>query len=180
MTTEEIWSEYRAAIKAFLHARVANPADVDDLLQEILIKTHRSLTTLNERESLKAWLFRTARNATTDFYRRQGRGRNLHPDDLWYGDDDVDSQHQLERCVIPFIAGLPEDAARLLTAVDIEGQSQKDYAQRRGIRYSTLKSRVRNARRDLRKLFDDCCHLSLDSRGAVIEYRPKSGRCENC
>lgn len=80
----------------------------------------------------------------------------------------------------PFISALPPAKARLLTVVDLEGQSQKDYAAQNGISYSTLKSRVQSARDDLRGLFDDCCNLTLDARGSVAEVQPKSGRCKNC
>ena len=43
MKIEEIWLAYRAALKRFIHAKVSNEADVDDLLQEILIKTHNNI-----------------------------------------------------------------------------------------------------------------------------------------
>ena len=38
---------------------------------------------------------------------------------------------------------LPEESVRLLKAIDIEGESQKEYAERVGIKYSTLKSQVK-------------------------------------
>ena len=36
---ESIWSEYEHAIHAFLRSKVSNEDDVDDLKQEILLKT---------------------------------------------------------------------------------------------------------------------------------------------
>ena len=35
MKVEEVWSGYSASLKAFLHSRVSDPDEVDDLLQEI-------------------------------------------------------------------------------------------------------------------------------------------------
>lgn len=72
-TIEDIWAEYRTVLKAFLHRRVSDADDVDDLLQEILIKTHTHLGDLREGESIKTWLFQIARNATIDFYRKTTR-----------------------------------------------------------------------------------------------------------
>ena len=67
MNIEEIWQEYRAAIKRFLHSKVSNEADVEDLLQEILIKTYSNLHTVKEQASIKAWLFQIANHVIIDF-----------------------------------------------------------------------------------------------------------------
>ena len=179
MTLETVWSDYRSELTAFLRQRLRDPADVDDVLQEVLLKTHQSLPQLRDGANLKAWLYQIARNAVTDHYRIAAKGRDVHPGDLWY-EDDEDSGHAFEACVAPFIAALPDDAADLLTAVDLRGEAQKDYAAAQGIPYSTLKSRVKTARGQLRKLFDDCCRTTLDAQGNIMDYAPKSTRCGNC
>ena len=66
-----------------------------------------------------------------------------------------------------FIDALPEESARLLKAIDIEGESQREYAERVGIKYSTLKSQVKKGRGELRNAFEKCCKLSLDSSGGA-------------
>ena len=38
---EDVWTQYQQAVKSFLHSKVSNPDDVDDLQQEILIKTYQ-------------------------------------------------------------------------------------------------------------------------------------------
>ena len=48
---EDVWFEYRSGIKAFLHTRVSAAEEVDDLLQEILIKTHKSLPVLKSEKN---------------------------------------------------------------------------------------------------------------------------------
>ena len=79
-----------------------------------------------------------------------------------------------------FIAALPPRTADLLTAIDIQGQSQKAYAESRGMSYSTLKSQVQSGRAALRSIFENCCHLTLDVYGNVSDYRSKSDGCDNC
>lgn len=178
---ETIWEEYRANIKAFLHSKVSNSDDVDDLLQEILIKTYKNTDTLTSETSIKPWLFQITNNMIIDFYRKKGRLNETIQNEFYLDEDDPDTQSELERCIEPFIKNLPSDNAALLDAIDIKGQSQKDYAADNGISYSTLKSRVQKSRNLLRKLFDECCHLSFDQSGRVIEYTPKSGDCcKNC
>ena len=54
-----------------------------------------------------------------------------------------------------------------MKAIDIEGESQKEYAVRVGIKYLTLKSQVKKGRGELRNAFEKCCNLSLDSSGGT-------------
>jgi RNA polymerase sigma-70 factor (ECF subfamily) len=181
MNLESIWQEYSTSLRAFLHSRVSNDADVEDLLQEVLIKTHQNLDTVASSEKIKPWLFQVTNNTIIDFYRKKGRTKDVSAADLWYAeDDDVGVEQALAKCVEPFIRALPTKSADLLLAIDIEGQSQKDYAKKAGISYSTLKSQVQRGRARLRTLFDDCCSLTLDKHGNVVEFQAKSGGCESC
>ncbi|WP_246058408.1 sigma factor-like helix-turn-helix DNA-binding protein [Litorilituus lipolyticus] len=81
---------------------------------------------------------------------------------------------------MPFISALPEEHADLLTAIDVHGESQKDYANKQGVSYSTLKSRVQKSRELLKGIYEDCCHFSVDKQGNVIDYQPKNGKCDGC
>lgn len=180
MTIEDIWPQYRSRLRAFLRSRVSNPEDAEDLLQDISVKVFTGLPALEDSAKLKSWLFQTAQRAIIDHYRKGGRAKNVHPDDLWYTKDDPVARQDLERCVEPFIQSLPAETARMLTAIDLQGMSQRDYAAQQGLPYSTLKSRVQKGRDALRKAFEDCCSFSLDSRGSIAEYNPKSDTCKNC
>ncbi|WP_170325620.1 RNA polymerase sigma factor SigZ [Ruegeria arenilitoris] len=177
---ESIWSEYRASLLAFLRSKVSNQDDADDLLQEILLKAHEGMSGLGKVESLKAWLFQIASNTITDYYRSKGRHKPIHPDDLWYNELDQDDQHVLENCIAPFINALPAEMGELLHKIDLQGVSQKSHAAELGVSYSTLKSQVQAGRRQLRKLFEDCCNFSLDSKGNIVGYERKKDNCGPC
>ncbi len=179
MRIDDVWPKYRARLKAFLHARVSNAADVEDLLQEISIKVFTGLPGLKDPSKLQAWLFQVADRAIIDFYRKSGRAE-AHPDDLWYRREDPETRQALEGCVMPFIRGLPEDTADMLMTIDIQGMSQRDYAASRGLSYSTLKSRVQKGRADLRKAFEDCCNISMDARGNIADVQKKAPQCKKC
>ncbi|MDK9738917.1 RNA polymerase sigma factor SigZ [Vibrio sp. D404a] len=186
LNLEQIWSQYQQALKAFLHSKVNHPDDVDDLLQEILLKTYQNLDTVQDADSIKAWLFQLANRTIIDFYRKRARDlrdSNIDAEELWFAelDQNTEFKQQLAQCIEPFIQALPEKNASLLLAVDIKGQSQKALALSQNKSYSTIKSQVQKSREELKKLFEECCHLSLDKHGSVIDCdRKPDSSCGSC
>ena len=173
---EEVWLEYQHALRRFLKKKVANSADVEDLMQEIFIKTHKNLHLLNDISKLKSWLFQIANNTIIDFYRARRKQHEI-PESLITSDNEESVQQDLIDCLTPFIQHLPEPQRALLIAVDLENAQQKVLAEHMGIHYSTLKSRVQTSRKALRELFDECCHFEFDTFGRAIDYQRKS--CNN-
>ena len=181
MGFEDIWNEYRSGLKAFLYSKVSNPADVDDLLQEIMIKTYRNLNTVKSESSMKSWIYQISNNVIIDHYRKSGRTYNENDlADFAVEDDSDEIQQALAKCIEPFIGALPKESADLLRAIEIEDQSQKDYANEQGINYSTVKSRVQKSRLQLRALFEECCQLSFDKQGHLVDFQSKSKSCDKC
>ncbi|KZL19421.1 ECF RNA polymerase sigma factor SigR [Pseudovibrio axinellae] len=180
VTLEDIWEQYRSALKAFLRSRLSNPEDVEDLLQEILIKTFQRRGQVKDQASLKSWLFQVANNTIIDFYRKAATRNDVTAAQDWHTQQGEMVEQDLAVCVRPFIASLPEETAQLLTRIDLEGVSQRDLAVQMGVSYSTLKSRVQKGRSQMRKLFEDCCKMTLDTKGRVAEYQEKTGGCKNC
>ncbi len=180
MSFERIWSEYRLALRKFLLARVSNKADVEDLLQDILLKSHNKIGQLEANDKFKPWLFQIAQNTVIDFYRQKAKERNLDPAALWQQVDEKNIYDELNPCLIPFIHALSLHDTELLMTIDIHNQPQKQYAEQIGISYSTLKSRVQKARQNLKKQFDRCCQFELDKKGNLISYSEKSNSCSSC
>jgi len=180
MDLGDIWSKHKTAVRAFLRARVSDADEVDDLMQIILIKTHQNLHTVKSKSHVKLWLMRITNNAIIDFYRKKKRGREFHTVDILPGTPKDDPRKTLARCIVPLINALPQETAKILTAVDIHGRSQKEYAKALGIPYSTLKSRVQKGRRLLRDLFLECCHFSFDRHGRIVDFESKESNCEFC
>lgn len=179
MDLEAIWRDYRASLTNFLRTKISDPLDVEDVLQDILIKTHANLGSVKTESSVKSWLFQVARNATIDFYRRE-RKPLPNAEDLWYNEDEPDILNGLTDCLKPFIDRLPEQEAHILTAIELKGVSQKDYAEQSGVPYSTLKSRLKKSRTLLRHLYEECCTFSLDAQGNVMDCSENSGKSVKC
>jgi RNA polymerase sigma-70 factor (ECF subfamily) len=129
MNAETVIKEYQSSLRAFLLSRMRGSSDVDDVLQVALTKTFQKLHTLNSEEKIKTWLFQITRNAMMDHYRHKHRESSVLPDDLWYDDPDGMAEHAFEGCIEPFLDALPKETGDLLRAVEIQGVSQKKYAE---------------------------------------------------
>lgn len=180
MKIETVWSEYQSALKAFLHKNVSDPDDVDDLLQEVLIKSFNQLGTVKDASKIKSWLFQVANRTLIDFYRKRGRAQDIDEQDLWHGESEETIIGELSDCVMPFIDALPENQAELLRAIELDGIPQKQYAEEQGIKYSTLKSQVQKSRQNLLGLFKQCCDFSIDNQGNIMTYQQKNSDCSGC
>ena len=181
MTTEQVWLAYREKLRAFLISRLRDPDDADDVLQEVLIKTHLNLASVKNEASIQSWLLQVANRAVMDFYRRGNRPETTDIDENLaqpVEETEKDWKTAFVDCVEPFVAALNVGEAELIRAIDLNGVPQKDYARTQGIKYSTLKSRVAKARANLKRQFDDCCNLTLNQRGVTVEFIPKTNCCD--
>src|SRR5215203_1103297 len=75
--TQQIWSEFSDRLRTFIARRVDSEADADDILQDVFLRIHRHVGSLQRRERLVSWLFQVTRNAIVDYYRATGRRREL-------------------------------------------------------------------------------------------------------
>jgi RNA polymerase sigma-70 factor, ECF subfamily len=180
--TEQMWREMVAQLRMFVRRRIADPNRADDVVAEILLRVHQNVGSLEDRERLPNWVFRIARNAIIDEYRRAGRSREQLVASL--GDDvaeapteedDPGALSELAGCLRPLLAGLPVEQRRAVEMIDLDGVSQADAAESAGISLSGMKSRVQRGRTRLGELLGQCCALSLDGRGLPMDYAPPPG-----
>ncbi len=176
MKEEQIIKEFQTKLKKFILKRVNDEDTANDLLQDVLMKIFEAYPGLRNKERLNVWVYRIARNAITDHYRKKKSTHELAdiPESV---ETDVESlNRELTGCLKPFIDQLPEKYQDALIQTDLGGMSQKEYARRIGLSYSGAKSNVQRARVKLKELFHHCCLIESDRYGHVISYDPKNGR----
>ena len=61
-TFEELVREHRARIYGICYRYAGNPADADDLAQDVLLKVYRGLPTFRGDARLSTWIYRIAVN----------------------------------------------------------------------------------------------------------------------
>src|SRR3989441_8843241 len=67
----EIVVEERSRLRNFIRRRVPDPADAEDILQEVFYKLVEANRLLMPIDHVTGWVFRVARNRITDLWRKQ-------------------------------------------------------------------------------------------------------------
>ncbi len=175
---ESIWEAYCCRLLAFIRSKVGDDAEAEDLQQEVFIRVHRHLCCLPPPEKMDAWIHQIARNLVIDAYRRRKDTTEL-PEELQAEEEspEKDPQGSLAQGLKEMVLELPLPYRQVILLTEYEGLSQVEMARKLGISVTAAKSRVQRARDKLRDLILACCHVSLDRRGAVIDYYE---RCCGC
>ncbi len=174
---QDIWEDYRISIKIFLHSKISNHSDAEDLLQEIFIRMYKNIDSVKTKGSLKSWIFQVANHVIVDYYREKAKFKYSKFEDK-ESNVKIDPYENLSDCIAPFIKKLPKESRKLLTAIELNGISQIDYAKELNINYSTLKSQVKKSRLQLQDIFKKCCNFSFDGKGHIIDFSPKRPCCK--
>src|SRR5213594_1775560 len=67
----EVVKRERSRLRNFIRRRVADPSDVEDILQDVFYRLVEANRLLMPIEHVTGWLFRVARNRITDLFRKK-------------------------------------------------------------------------------------------------------------
>jgi RNA polymerase sigma-70 factor (ECF subfamily) len=162
------WQVLAERLGSFIGRRL--PAqEVDDVLQDVLLRIHRNARQLNDESRFGPWVYSIARNAIIDHVRKRSAQPMASADAPPDGMSESESEPPLLDCVAPFVARLPTPYREAITLVELQALSHAHAAEIVGISVSGMKSRVQRGRRLLRAMFEECCKLAIDSRGRVYD-----------
>src|SRR3954470_17764978 len=103
------WSDIEARLRPFVERRVPSAAEVDDIVQEILVRVHKGLATLRDDESFGGWVYRIAARTIADAAKSHAhdpiaRGADVVDAAAGASDEGTDLQLELGECVALFVA----------------------------------------------------------------------------
>jgi RNA polymerase sigma-70 factor (ECF subfamily) len=180
-TTEDIWNEFSQQLRGFILKRVPDPADADDILQDVFVKLHTRIDTLRDGDRIASWLYQIARNTIADFYRASRASIPL-PETLTVEDEpqESDAAERIAASLKSMVAALPDRYRQAVALSELEGLTQQQVGERLGLSLSGAKSRVQRGRAILRDQLLDCCHFEFDRVGNLIDYTPRPDCCRHC
>jgi RNA polymerase sigma-70 factor (ECF subfamily) len=178
------WRELRARLGGFVGRRIGNPADAEDVVQDVFVRMQRNIESLSSADRLDAWAFRITRNAIADYYRAlehraaPGKTPNEPAADSMDGEPSADVRAEIAYCIAPMVRQLPQNYRQAIELTELEGMTQAAAAEQLGLSVPGMKSRVQRARARLRAMLLRCCEIETDRRGQVIAFEQRDG--EGC
>ena len=173
---ENIWKEFNKQLMAFIVSKVKDKSVAEDILQEVFIKVHQKITSLENKQKLTAWLYAICRNAIYDYYRKNS---------LEFSDVDLEElqdsgkvkNEHLDNCLEILIKSMPQDYSEVLDASELQGQKQKQIAEEQGLSLPAVKSRVKRGREQLKVKLQACCDFEFKEDGGVESFCKKQCGC---
>jgi RNA polymerase sigma-70 factor (ECF subfamily) len=175
MNTEiiHVWNDMNDRLTNFVNGKVKDSDLTKDIVQDVFLKAFTKFDTLKNKEKLVSWIYQITRNEIISHFRKLKFDTSADTIEVQdYSDDSLTSE--LTHCISPFIDSLPEKYKQAIIMADIENVPQKEIAQRLNISYSGAKSRVQRGRELLKSSYDQCCAISTDVYGDVIDYKAKN------
>jgi RNA polymerase sigma factor (sigma-70 family) len=171
----EIVAEQRSRLRNFIRRRVPDPADAEDIVQEVFYELVEANRLLMPIEHVTGWLFRVARNRITDLFRKKRPesfsdaavededGELPHVEDLLPSPDAGPEALYIRNLLLDELElaldELPDEQREVFVAHEVEGRSFKEMSVESGVSVSTLLSRKRYAvlhlRERLRSIYDE-------------------------
>ncbi len=157
----DVIAKERPRLRSFIRRRVANDADADDLLQDVIAELVEAYRLLMPIEFVTGWLFRVARNRITDLFRKKRpeafsdasqedeEGDLLDVEDLLPSREAGPEVQYIRTLLLEelqqALAELPAEQRDVFVAHELEGRSFKEIAAETGVSVNTLLSRKRYA-----------------------------------
>jgi len=162
-------------LRNFIRRRVPDPADAEDIVQEVFYELVEANRLLMPIEHVTGWLFRVARNRITDFFRKKKpelfgdvavedeEGETLQIEDMLPSPDAGPEAEYVRNALLDelelALEELPDEQREVFIAHELEGRSFKELSAESGVSLNTLLSRKRYAvlhlRERLQNIYDE-------------------------
>jgi RNA polymerase sigma factor (sigma-70 family) len=163
-------------LRSFIQRRVPDPADAEDILQDVFYELVLAYRLMQPIQQVSAWLFRVARNRIIDSFRKKRpealpdqQALEIEDGEFFTleellpsadaGPDAAFARAMLLEEIDAALEELPEEQREVFIAHEIEGRSFKELAAETGISINTLLSRkhyaVMHLRERLREIYEE-------------------------
>lgn len=142
---EQVWEAYGPRLYRFCLLQMKNPADAEDVLQDVFVKRLYQAPKFKSPEHERSWLYRVALNLCRDEWRRKRRselplaaaeGVFLPPEEL---------------SLLDQVSNLPEKQRTVLHLHYYQGYGLQEIARLLEVTVPTVKMRLKRGREALRR-----------------------------
>jgi len=179
MFTEEAWAALKPKLAQYIQKRVSNRQDAEDLLHDVCVRALETRT--EDIINPAAWLYRVAHNRIVDYHRGASRSQATdYIEEPVPQLDQENSNHETARCLLVLAEHLAPTEREAILEADYRGRKQAMLSSSWGLSVSGGKSRIQRARRKLRQVLLECCEVTTDREGNVLDLHPKDEARNPC
>ncbi len=161
--------KYQQPVFNLVYRLLSDPADANDVVQEVFLKIFRNINNFRGGSSLKTWIYRIAVNEAHNH--RRWFSRHQRPE-IAFATDDAQGPHEVnfaDTARSPFDLAVNEETREVLEEAlaklnekfraavvlrDIEELSYEEIAVVLGLSLGTVKSRIMRGREALRRILE--------------------------
>lgn len=160
------WNANEKTLALWLYKQTQDKQRAHDILQEVFIRVMGQGSAFCDVENSKAWMFRVAHNLIIDLSREPSL--QLLADDIEESETSLDAVDLLAISCLPrVLSELEQPNREIITACDLQGMNQQDFAIQHGLSLPATKSRIRRAREKLRHQLSVSCKVKFDENHQV-------------
>ncbi len=165
-TAEKIAEEYYSEIHSYCLSNAhCSENEAWDITQEVFLTFQKKLDSLDDI-NIRAWLFKTAKNKTREYYKKNNKANKLVPlnpyrlptDDMYsyidkyFEDADYVSDEYIEKCKELILKSLNKKELELYTKVFVEKKKYKQVAEEMNISENNVTVRVSRLKQKIKTL----------------------------
>jgi RNA polymerase sigma factor (sigma-70 family) len=152
---EAIYGQYHQFVRNTLRKHYVDPAELDDVTQEVFIVLLRRVDEVSRKRSFAAWLYELARRVAANHHRGSARRRRKHAElaveefasaDVAPDPEDQCSRREAWGFIRDFLESLDEEACAVFVMSEIEGLRGAEIASRLGLSLPMTYARIRSVR----------------------------------
>lgn len=169
---ERLVRVYESRVYSLAFRLLGNRQDAEDAAQEVFLKVHRGIRTLEEPATLTSWIYRITSNTCLDLLttrKRRPQTQSLTADNP---DSDEEPRYADARTLTPEQAALRRELYACLQAAltrldpsgravlilrDVEGRPYQEIAASLKLGLSAVKMRIHRARLTFQQMLDQVC-----------------------
>ncbi|NDV60501.1 RNA polymerase sigma-70 factor [Bacteroides sp. 519] len=151
-----LFNKYFVHLCRYINLFITNQTDSEDLALEIFVHLWENRHKLDIVDSVKSYLFRTARNRSLNYLRDKKETISIHTlslDPIYLQDDSLELE-ELDHLLCEAIESLPEKCKKVFIKSRDENLSNKKIAEELQISIKTVEAQITKALKHIQKYID--------------------------
>ena len=185
---EELLLRYQHPVYNLVYRLLNDPADANDVVQEVFLKIFRNIGSFRGQSSLKTWVYRIAVNEAHNHrrwfsrHRKQEIGLERDDDDRGYQDTlsdpgpspfDTAADNEAHGIIESALNGLNPTFRTAVILRDVEDLSYDEIADVLQLNLGTVKSRIMRGREALKQALQARLNESAAPKAGPIHWTPQ-------